>query len=125
MENAMSIVTWIVRALLALAFVSAGAAKLIGVEAMVMVFDQIGVGQWFRYLTGLIEVAGAILVVTPAFGLLGALLLACTMVGAVLSHLVLIGGSAIPALVLGLLAGFVVYRLRGDVDSLRQRLGLS
>ena len=121
----MNIVTWIVRGLLAVAFLAAGLAKLAGAEAMVAVFDQIGFGQWFRLLTGLVEVAGAILLVVPTTGLLGAALLVCTMIGAVLTHLVLIGGSFLPALVLGLLAGFVVFRLRGDADHWRRRLGLA
>ena len=32
---------------------------------MVEMFDKIGVGQWFRYVTGLIEVGGAILMLVP------------------------------------------------------------
>ena len=28
-------------------------------------FDQVGVGQWFRYFTGLVEVFGALLVLIP------------------------------------------------------------
>lgn len=124
MDKALPIVTWVVRGLLAAAFAAAGLAKLAGVEAMVATFDQIGIGQWFRYLTGLVELAGAVAIVVPAFGLLGALILGCTMIGAVLTHLVLIGGSAVPALVLGLLAGFVAYRLRGQAGALAKTVGI-
>ena len=38
--------------LLALAFLAAGGAKLAGVSDMVEVFDSIGIGQWFRLVTG-------------------------------------------------------------------------
>ena len=55
----MRIAVIIVKALLTFAFVAAGAAKLIGAPMMVETFDAIGMGQWFRYLTGVIEVGGA------------------------------------------------------------------
>ena len=48
-----------VKALLTLAFVAAGTAKLIGVEMMVQTFDGVGIGQWFRYVTGVIEIGRA------------------------------------------------------------------
>lgn len=105
-------IVWGVRILLALAFGAAGAAKLAGVPQMVQVFDAIGVGQWFRYVTGAVEIMGAVLILIPAAGFFGALLLAATMVGAVATHLVVIGGSPMPAVVLGLLSAFVAWRLR-------------
>ena len=124
MERAWPIATWVIRGLLAVAFAAAGLAKLAGADPMVQVFDQIGIGQWFRYVTGLVEVTGAVLIVMPAFGLLGALVLGCTMVGAVLTHLVLIGGSPVPALVLGLLAAVVAYRLRDSAMPMLRTIGV-
>jgi len=105
-------IVWGVRILLALAFGAAGIAKLAGAAQMVQVFEAIGFGQWFRYVTGAIEIGGAVLLLVPATGFLGGLLLAVTMAGAVATHLVLIGGSAVPALVLGLLSAFVAWRQR-------------
>lgn len=103
---------WGVRILLALAFGAAGASKLAGVAQMVAVFDTIGIGQWFRYLTGGIEVLGAVLMLVPATGLLAGLLLGGTMVGATISHLVVLPGSPVPAIVLGLLCAVVVWNAR-------------
>jgi len=97
-------IVWGVRVLLALAFGAAGAAKLAGAQQMVQVFDAIGFGQWFRYLTGLVEVGGAVL-------------LLATMVCAVATHLLLIGGNPAPAVVLALLSGFVAWRLRPQSGS--------
>lgn len=94
---------WALKIVVGLAFLAAGGSKLAGAEDMVLVFDQVGFGQWFRYVTGIIEVVGAVLLFLPGRALYGAGLLAVTMVGAVLTHLVLIGGSAVPALVLLLL----------------------
>jgi uncharacterized membrane protein YphA (DoxX/SURF4 family) len=105
-------IVWGVRILLALAFGAAGASKLAGVPQMVQVFDAIGFGQWFRYVTGLVEVGGALLLLVPATGFFGGLLLAATMVCGVATHLVLIGGNPAPAMVLALLSGFVAWRLR-------------
>ena len=45
------------RHLVATAFLAAGAAKLADAAYMVQLFDQIGVGQCFRYVTG-VEIAG-------------------------------------------------------------------
>jgi len=105
-------IVWGARILLALAFGAAGIAKLAGAAQMVQVFDAIGIGQWFRTVTGVVEVAGAVLLLVPATGFFGGLLLSATMVGAVVTHLALIGGSPVPALVLGLLSAFVAWRQR-------------
>jgi putative oxidoreductase len=105
-------VLWTVRLLLAVAFGAAGAAKLAGAAPMVHVFDLIGVGQWFRYVTGIVEITGAILMLAPRTGLLAGLLLFATMACAVVTHLFVIGGNPVPAIVLGLLSAFVAYRTR-------------
>ncbi|MDQ0588376.1 DoxX family protein [Variovorax paradoxus] len=105
-------VVWGVRILLALAFGAAGLAKLAGVPQMAQVFEAIGFGQWFRYVTGVVEVGGALLLLVPATGFFGGLLLAVTMVCAVATHLLLIGGNPAPAVVLMLLSAFVAWRLR-------------
>lgn len=50
---------WIASILLALVFLSEGAAKFRESRLWVQMFDQIGPGQWFRYFTGVVEVSGA------------------------------------------------------------------
>ena len=105
-------VRWTVHMTLALALAAAGIAKLAGAEPMVQIFDLIGVGQWFRYVTGTAEVAGAILLLAPRTGFLGSLLLGSAMaVGAVISPLV-IGASAVPGSVLAVLRGIDAERPR-------------
>ncbi|HKC94667.1 MAG TPA: DoxX family protein, partial [Nitrospira sp.] len=59
-SKARNVTLWVVQGLLAAAFLMAGSSKLAGEEQMVAMFQQIGFGQWFRYLTGAIEVTGAI-----------------------------------------------------------------
>ena len=104
-----------IKALLTLAFLAAGLAKLSGVEMMVGTFEAIGVGQWFRYVTGAIEVAGAILLWLPGLAGFGAGLLTATMTGAVLAHVFILGPSAVPALVLGVLSGYTAWINRRDI----------
>ena len=111
----------VLRFLLAVAFLAAGGAKLAGVPAMVQVFDAIGIGQWFRLVTGAVEITGAILLVVPMTVGLGAALLSATMAGAVLTHLVRIGGNPMPATVLLLLAAVVLWVRRDDLTRLLGR----
>jgi uncharacterized membrane protein YphA (DoxX/SURF4 family) len=103
---------WIIRILLALAFVAAGAAKLAGAPPMVAIFEQIGAGQWFRFVTGILEIVGGLLVLVPLTSAWGALLLACVMAGAVFTHLVVIGGNPAPALILMVLSVAVLWLRR-------------
>ena len=45
-------------------------------------FQHIGLGQWFRYFTGALELLGAFLILAPSLAAFGALLLICIMIGA-------------------------------------------
>jgi putative oxidoreductase len=89
-----------VKVLLAAAFLTAGGLKLYGLPIMVENFTYIGFGQWFRYLTGTLEVLGGTIILIPSLSAFGALLLSCIMIGAIAIHLFLIGGSPFPAAVL-------------------------
>ena len=106
----LNIALWVLQALLAAAFVAAGGSKLAGVPQMVALFDQIGFGQWFRYVTGLVEVVGAISLLVPKTTAYAAAILAVTMVCAFATHVLKIGGSPIPALVLAAVSAFVAYK---------------
>lgn len=106
------------RALLTLAFVGAGSAKLAGVDMMVTTFDQIGLGQGFRYVTGVVEIVGAALLWLPHRQVIGAAVLGGTMVGAVLAHLLILGPSPLPAIVLGLLCTAVLYIHRAQIPEI-------
>jgi putative oxidoreductase len=93
----------------ALAFLAAGSAKLSGAQQMVDAFAKIGVGQWFRYLTGIFEVTGAVLLLIPSLAGVGALLLAGVMAGAIVAHLTILGGSPVVPAVLLLIVGGVAW----------------
>ena len=94
------IALWVVQIALAGMFLLAGGSKLLGAPAMVALFNTIGIGQWFRYATGLIEVGSALALLVPSIAVVGALTLVPTMIGAVATELFIVGDSAVPPAVL-------------------------
>src|SRR3979411_2876263 len=94
---------WTLQGIIAAAFLAAGSAKLAGVPFMVDLFEQIGLGQWVRVVTGGVEVAGAIALRVPSLASLGALWLGGTMIGAVATHVFVLHTGPVPAIVLGVL----------------------
>lgn len=116
-SRTVKIFSWVLRLLAAAAFLAAGSAKLAGVPMMVGIFEHIGLGQWFRVVTGGVEVAGGIAILLPATVAVASLLLAATMSVAILVHLFVIGGSAVPALVLLLITATVAWLHRASVTA--------
>src|SRR6202041_2667578 len=114
--RALHIGLWVLQGFASLAFLGASSAKLLGKPEMVGLFETIGIGQWFRYVTGLLEVAGAVLIVVPRTKAFGAALLATVMVGAVLTHLFILHNAPTAPAVLLVLAGTVVWGRRGDLE---------
>jgi putative oxidoreductase len=121
-------IEWALRLGVALTFVGIGYEKVAPWPGSywVKLFDEIGFGQWFRYATGTIQIIGGLLMFVPATALAGGALLACTMVGAILTHVFLldtgIGGAVFPAAFLGLIV-FAVRRRLTDRSPLKP-LGL-
>jgi len=103
------ITMWILSGLVALAFLGAGGAKLAGAAAMVELFGKVGRGQWFRYLTGLLEVAGAIGLLIPRYAFYAAGLLAIVMVGAIIAHVTALGTFPAVPVVLLILSGTIAW----------------
>jgi uncharacterized membrane protein YphA (DoxX/SURF4 family) len=118
----LKIASWVLQAFSAAAFLAAGAAKLAGVPMMVAIFDHIGLGQWFRVLPGAVEVAGGVALLVPATAAFGGLLLAVTMIFAVLTHLFVIGGNPGPAIMLLIINAAVVWLRRASVGALLARM---
>jgi uncharacterized membrane protein YphA (DoxX/SURF4 family) len=119
--KALRVAAWVVQILAALMFLMAGSSKLRGVPEMVGLFQAIGIGQWFRYLTGSLEVIGAVLLVVPRLAAFGAALLVAVMVGAVATHLFVIGGNPTMAVVLLAAVGFVAWVRRGTLAAAAAR----
>jgi putative oxidoreductase len=103
---------WILQIGAAGMFLMVGFFKLSGDPRMVGLFDAIGLGQWFRYVTGSLEVLGAVLLLIPGLSGLGALLLVGVTLGAVTTHLFIVGGSPLPAIILLIVTGVVAWGRR-------------
>ena len=98
------------QALSALAFLATAAYKLSGAPAIVAEFETIGLGQWFRYLTAVLEVLGAVALLLPRSAFYGAALLATVMVGALIAHAAILGmAAAMPAIILLILNVAIAY----------------
>jgi putative oxidoreductase len=69
-------------------------------------FERIGLGQWFRLFTGAVQVTGALLLIPRRTLTLGAAVLACTMVGAMLVDIFVVGAAGFALLPL-ILIGFI------------------
>ena len=98
--------TWLPRVALAAVFLNVGVQKF-GTDTMwIRLFTQIGLGQWLRYLTGVLQIGGAIFVLVPATMPLGVLMLAGTMIGAIIVWVFVLHAAAnalVPAVLLAAL----------------------
>jgi len=118
--RATNVALWVIQVLAAGMFLLAGTSKLAGAPAMVALFEAIGVGQWFRFVTGSLEIAGAVALLVPTLSGAGALLLVGVMTGAVATHLFVVGGNPTPALVLLIGTAIVAY---GRLDRTLRLIG--
>ena len=107
-------VLWTLQGLSAAMFLLAGGLKLAGIPMEVQLFDAIGIGQWFRFLTGAIEVTSAVLLLVPSLAFYAAVALAVTMVGALLTHFFIIGGNFAAALLLLLSTTTIAWMRRSE-----------
>jgi len=111
---------WIVQIALAGVFFMAGGSKLLGAAPMVSLFSAVGIGQWFRYVTGLIEVGSAVALVVPRSAVFGALALVPTMIGAIVTQLFIVHGSPLPPAILLIGAAVVLWARRHELRIGRQ-----
>ena len=90
---------WVLQAILIFMFAVGGLMKLGSAHSMVHMFGQIGAGQWFRYLIGSLELAGAMGLLIPALSGLASLGLSALMAGASITNAVIIHTSPLVPLV--------------------------
>ncbi len=78
-------------------FVGGGIMKLAGTDVMVRLFADVGVGQWLRYVVGVMEILGGSLLLVPSWSALAALGLIVMMIGAAMAELLIIRRPPIAA----------------------------
>ena len=117
-SKSLSKTVWTLQIILACIYLAAATAKLAGVPMMVDVFRQIGLGQWFRYVTAAVEITGAIALLFPRFSVAGAVLLATTMAFAVVAHVAILHTNPAPPIVLGLMDVALIWLRRDQLAEL-------
>jgi len=98
-----TLTTWMPRVAVAIAFLSIGYSKFEAHSMWIRTFNEIGLGDWFRYFTGSVQMLGAALVLIPRTCVIGISILASTMLGAALIWIFVLhqpGNAPIPLLVL-------------------------
>jgi len=89
-EIKLDIVTFILQGILGLMFLMAGFGKITGLKMHVENFKHWRLPQWFRVVTGFIELVGAAALIVgywdPSWTAAGALVLGITSIGGILTH---------------------------------------
>lgn len=111
----------ILRVVVAALFLFAASMKLTSQPMMVQEFDMVGLGQWFLYFTGIVEVVGAVATLVPAVSALGAVLLLAVDAGAFVAQVAAIHSDWLHTIVIGAVIAALIYLQRG---ALKARLGL-
>jgi putative oxidoreductase len=106
---------WAFQILAAAQFFLTGLDKLSDAPVMVQLFAAVGFGQWFRYVTGTIEIVGSVLLLVPRVAALGAALLAMTMIGALIAHATVLPYSPAKVVVLLVMVSVVFWVRRPEL----------
>ena len=106
---ALKIGPWVLRLAVAFIFASSGLEKFgIGPgEEWVHIFARIELGVWFRYFTGVLEVAGGLLLMIPFGVKIGAGLLVLCMAGAIVCHIFILGDPFSSIINIGLIVAIL------------------
>jgi len=87
----MTILAWILQGLLALMFVMAGLGKITSSKMHIEGFKKWGLPQWFRVVTGVIELGAAVLLIVGFWNgtaaIIGAAILVAVGIGGVITHI--------------------------------------
>jgi putative oxidoreductase len=113
--RAAGIAIWVLRVLVGGLFLFAAFMKLSGRQMMIDEFDTVGLGQWFRYFTGLLELAGGILVLIPSWSVIGALIVLLVDIGAFFAQVFVIRMDFIHTVVIGAVILVLIYLQRGQL----------
>lgn len=90
-----NVTLWVLQGLLAISYAFPGILKVTGEKQTVAGFDRIGLGDWFRYLIGTLEIAGAIGLLIPILCGLASLAFVGLMIGATITQIVVFDGDMV------------------------------
>lgn len=114
-SRAANIVLWVLQVVAALMFVVAALGKFSGSPAVAGTFDAIGFGDWFMYLVGALEIAGAAGLLVPRLTGPAALALTGLLVGAVVVQAFVVGSGVVAPLPFLVLTAVIAWFRRESV----------
>lgn len=103
---------WSLQIILAGIFTFTASRKFLADPVPVATVEALGTGQWLRVLIGIAELAGAIGLLIPRLASVAAVCLAALMLGAIGTHILVIGGSPVPAAALFVASSLVAFLRR-------------
>ena len=119
-KQKLNIVGWVMRIAVAAILLQTLFFKFTGAEESIYIFEKLGVGDAGRIGSGVAELIAAILILLPRTAWMGALMALGIIIGAIISHLTVLGievmgdGGSLFFLALSVLIGsFVILRLEG------------
>ncbi len=106
--RAVTIYVWILRLVVAAMFIAAATMKLTSQPMMVAEFEQVGLGQWFRIFTGILELVGGIAVLVPRVSVIGAGLLLLVDAGAFVAQVGILHMDWIHTIIIGAIIALLI-----------------
>lgn len=110
-----NVALWVLQVLVAGVFFLAGLSKMI---FPLEIFHQIGWGMWFQYLTGVLEMVGAVALLIRRTSGVAALAFVGLAICAVNFHVFVLDSSLIPIALLGICAAIIAYGRRHTISAL-------
>lgn len=86
-----NILTWIIKLTAVVILLQTLFFKFTGAEESIYIFETLGIEPFGRIGSGVVELIASILILIPRTTLLGAVMALGTMVGAIISHLFILG----------------------------------
>jgi uncharacterized membrane protein len=114
---------WVIQVATSLFFLVSAFPKLIGHPSASVVFDKIGWGDWLMYLTGSLELAGAIGLLIPLLSGLAGLAYIGLMVGAFITQVTVMDGqNAATPIIVAVVVAVIAWGRRRNTAELFARL---
>ncbi len=110
--NPKSIAVWVLRVVTGALFLAAAVMKFSSQPQMVAEFDTVGLGQWFRYFTAALELAGGLAILVPRLSIAGAAILLTVDIGAFIAQVTVLHIDWVHTVILAVLLAVLIYLQR-------------
>ncbi|MFC4123249.1 DoxX family protein [Nonomuraea zeae] len=118
----LNVALWVLQVAVAGFFLMSAMGKFTNAEPAASTFEAIGLGDWFRHLVAVLEVAGAAALFVPRLAGTAALAFVGLMCGATLTEAFVSGGGVFLPLLLLVLSAVIAWGRRASIAALWARL---